>query len=152
MYIGGRWRNEVGGRILRRADERITDASAESGHPRFNTTATVATQRRGQRAPHETQISFRACRLVCTDCSDRSHPSHIGFVAGNRIHVHLCCYYRAIGVFVYWLTKSTDIESDNRHYSQFPPSLPNPDSLPHNQNLSGCLCFSFSCLHACMYK
>lgn len=69
---------------------------------------------------------------MCTDCSDRSHPSHIGFVAGNRIHVHLCCYYRAIGVFVYWLTKSTDIESDNRHYSQPPESLPRPF---HTENL-----------------
>lgn len=76
---------------------------------------------------HETQISFCIRRSVCTDCSDRSHPSHIGFVAGNRIHVHLCCYYRAIGVFVYWLTKSTDIESDNRHY--FCP-VPDPFSNP----------------------
>lgn len=76
---------------------------------------------------HETQISFCIRRSVCTDCSDRSHPSHIGFVAGNRIHVHLCCYYRAIGVFVYWLTKSTDIESDNRHY--FCPA-PDPFSNP----------------------
>lgn len=41
--------------------------------------------------------------------------------------MHLCCYYRAIGVFVYWLTKSTDIESDNRHY--FCP-VPDPFSNP----------------------
>lgn len=73
------------------------------------------------------RFRFVSVGRVCTDCSDRSHPSHIGFVAGNRIHVHLCCYYRAIGVFVYWLTKSTDIESDNRHY--FCP-VPDPFSNP----------------------
>lgn len=100
---------------------------------------------------HETQISFCACRLVCTDCSDRSHPSHIGFVAGNRIHVHLCCYYRAIGVFVYWLTKSTDIESDNRHYSQSPPLTRNPFPLvPSTQPKSLWLTVSLSL--ACVYK
>lgn len=83
------------------------------------------------------QISFYIRRGgPHTDCSDRSHPSHIGFAAGNRIHVRLCCYYRAIGVFVYWLTKSTDIESDNRHYSSpvrnpISPSLspPSPPGL-----------------------
>lgn len=83
------------------------------------------------------RFRFVSVGRVCTDCSDRSHPSHIGFVAGNRIHVHLCCYYRAIGVFVYWLTKSTDIESDNRHYfcpvpdpfSNPTPPLPSPHSV-----------------------
>lgn len=47
--------------------------------------------------------------------------------------MHLCCYYRAIGVFVYWLTKSTDIESDNRHY--FCP-VPDPFSNPTASPLS----------------
>lgn len=106
---------------------RGSPTSAESGPlariSHFDTTTTTTTAV----VYHETQISFCIRRSVCTDCSDRSHPSHIGFVAGNRIHVHLCCYYRAIGVFVYWLTKSTDIESDNRHY--FCP-VPDPFSNP----------------------
>lgn len=72
-------------------------------------------------------------RAVHADCSDRSHPSHIGFAAGDRIRMHLRCYYRAIGVFVYWLTESSDIESDNRHYS-----TPTIRFLPHSPSQSLC--------------
>lgn len=54
----------------------------------------------------------------------RSQPpvAYIGLTTEDRIRVHLCCYYRSIGVFVYWLTESTDIESDNRHYCASVPA------------------------------